>query len=632
MNDGSNFDISLSSFQHQPPFDSFDVSEDISDNPNPNPNNLLNEKPKRPVPQLSNLSISPDLPPVGIVSPGSSNIPTHGDVRSPKEDTSYGGVNSGGNWDPSLNNTQSNRQRHHRPEGETEIFSFRRERDPVPDTQDQSGTEGNQNGPLRNEQGEDVVLMSEQDTYDRTRGFFIKLKKLYMFFILNAGCIALIVFNFYVAYTTEHIQFPLIETIDRQFQQRIILDIDLAAKTKNCSEQYVKSTMGTWPGYSSVCECNSQAYIRQCTQDDLLAGCRNTRPMDPVPISIWDGRKICLRKSDKTLLQYYETSNFMESYNGNFMCPNALKKCIISAKKNFICVGRFEFCPVTQIMIEKNREIDKNRYKAQLPFDNSMLVYDNQGAATASFLDIIVEHQICTNRTGIEEDVNTTSCHNGIEKYYLDNLAEYKVVMDNVNKDQDKYFALEKTNENMTLSALPMNYLDMCVFNNTFNPVILNSQLMNWTGVKYLLFTNPFFISTLLIINLIRVFMIRYINEVARDRVEQKRKREIYNMFGRSFSGASVVVITQVVTILYYIFWGYLLLNPDRLIAEKWLDMTCITPQVRKEIQYMIAQFTKIETYNMMTIGPMILGCIMEALFSQYKMITQPYNQLVPEN
>jgi len=49
--------------------------------------------------------------------------------------------------------------------------------------------------------------------------------------------------------------------------------------------------------------------------------------------------------------------------------------------------------------------------------------------------------------------------------------------------------------------------------------------------------------------------------------------------------------------------------------------MSCIQNIIREDIETMMKEISKVEAYNMITIGPMIICCILEALFAQYKMI-----------
>lgn len=619
---------------HNAPHDTFDASADF--NGNRTQSNLLNKSPNRTPPRtpphLQSFENELSPYPVGITSPANSNVGTQGDIRSPKEENyrpaNFGGILSNQYPTHLHQHDQRHEQRSYRNrfpmggDGEGEIFSFRREGNARNDAYLRS----HRNTDGARFPGEDEGPMSGRDYYDKTRALFTKLKKYYLFGLLNIACLILIIFNLSIAYSTENISFPKIEQIDAQFRQKVVLDIDLMPKSQSCSEPYVSSKMGTWPGYDHVCACPDSNLPRACNAEDFQHGCRNLESFEPIPIKFWDGRAICLRKSEKSLLGYYESSGFIENYSGNLLCPNGMKKCIVSSTQNFICVGRFEFCPITQIEIKNIKEQDKNSLKAQLSFDNKILVYDNQGSSATSFSDIIMEPQSCSS-VSVTPRVDKYCSHEPYKKL-LDSADEYKVIRDNVNAS-DFYESFQNSDVQMSLYIAPLSYLDLCVFNNTFNPVILNSQLSNWRAVRYLLFMNPFFISTLLVANILRALMIRYINSAAPERASQKRKKEIYNMFGRLFAGSSVVIITEVITILYYIFWGYLLLNPDRLIAEKWLLMDCISNDIKIEIQAMITEFTKVETFNMMTIGPMILGCIMEALFSQYRLIgTQGYSHV----
>ena len=617
QNDMSHSSIRNIQNLHRGVYDSFDISLDANENRN---TNYVNNESKKSVP-ISQSIHNEFRPTIGVTSPGDSNIPTQGDIHSPKEENSQ---QAGRDFRiPSQIPNQSQFPRE-RLDLETEIFSFRREGQRRSEDQ-----ERDQRNPEN--QRDDIELMNYRNSYEMTRLWFLKLKKAYIFFLLNLLCIGLVTFNLFVAYTTEHISFSQIGQIDNQFQQKVILDIDLVAKFQNCNDAYTPALMGNWPGYKQICQCSTFSYPGECHPEDSNEKCENQGNFETFSIQYWDGKKICLRKSEKSILQYYETSNFVESYNGNFMCPNGLKKCIVSSNRNFICVGRFEFCPVTQIEVDYLKNSDKNKFKAQLLFENKILVYDNQGAASTTFIDLIADHQYCNAKdSNLKMSINQNYCHNKTNKTLLDSIQESQIIHDNL-KDSSAYTSIEGNDITMDLYVVPTDNLDMCVFNNTFNPVILNSQLTNWKGVKYILFMNPFFITTLLIINLIRVLMIKYLNKEAHEAPSIRRKKEIYNLFGKTFAGSSIIVVTEICIILYYIFWGYLLLNPDKLIAEKWMNMSCLSSQIKAEIEYMINQFTKIETYNMITIGPMILGCILEALFAQYKLITEPYDQLREE-
>lgn len=630
MNDKyqNHYDMSLSSSQnHQRgTYDSFDVSIDANPNRNINANNGSTKS----TPKLQNLP-NEIRPYIGVSSPGDSNVPTQGDVFSPKEEN-YQRSGQGFKIPYQIpEQAQYPVNSRNRLDLETEIFSFRR------DGQQRSENPGSNQENRENQreirsQREELELMNYRTSYERNRMWLTKMKKVYIFYLLNLLCLGLVIFNLSIAYASENIIFPEVEKINNQFQQKVILDIDLIGISQNCNDAYSPATMGTWPGYDNLCYCPFQSYPGECLVEDLSRKCKNIGKFEALPIQIWDGKKICLRKSEKTLLQYYETSNFVESYNGNFMCPNGLKKCIVSSNKNFICVGRFEFCPVTQIEVDDFKDSEKNKFKAQLLFEDKILVYDNQGTASTTYIDLFVDHQYCDSTdSNLKNKINQNYCHSTSDKTLLDSVREIEILNDNFKNNQSEYSSIESNDISMNLYVNPTTNLELCVFNNTFNPVILNAQLANWRGVKYILFMNSFFITTLFIINIIRVLMINYINQDTNGDSSLKRKREIYRIIGKTFAGSSVTVVTEVCIILYYIFWGYLLLNPDKLIAEKWVNMSCLPNQIKEEIVYMIAQLTKIETFNMVTMGPMILGCIMEALLSQYKLITEAYEQLRAE-
>jgi len=92
-------------------------------------------------------------------------------------------------------------------------------------------------------------------------------------------------------------------------------------------------------------------------------------------------KRICLRKSSKNIITYFQDSQFIENPNGDLLCPNEMKKCIVSSTGNFICVSRFELCPITKLAIESKVNLqtpNRTRWKYEYEFENKVLMLDNE--------------------------------------------------------------------------------------------------------------------------------------------------------------------------------------------------------------------------------------------------------------
>lgn len=225
--------------------------------------------------------------------------------------------------------------------------------------------------------------------------------------------------------------------------------------------------------------------------------------------------------------------------------------------------------------------------------------------------------------------ISKLNCVSSSDLTLIDNATEVFVLKENLLNDS-KYDALDKFNNMFDLFVTPIFTLEQCEFNSTFNPASFHKQMLNLEDIKTLLFVNPFFITTLLIVNFLRILMLRYLNNMkAVSNKSVPRKKEIYYVFGRYFIGSFLMITCQISIILYFILWGYLLLNENRLLIDKWTSFSCLDQRIRGELTRMGGQINKIETYNMVIIGSMIISCILEALFSQYRLVkAEVYEQL----
>jgi len=461
--------------------------------------------------------------------------------------------------------------------------------------------------PFMNNEQSDVEV-------DQSYQTFLKLKRVYVYWVFNVICMLVMVLNIYFAYSTDEVHFKSLEHVEQQFASHLIIDMNLVEKTTDCSGLYTSTSMGRWNGYDNLCQCNDYVTQGNCHAQQRAAGCREVGPFSPINISYWESKRICVRKSEGTIKEYYQ--KLVVNPSGEGTCEGDLKKCVVSSNGNTICMGRFEFCPVTQILVVNNTlsESELKKWKGQLHFKDKTLLFENEENKGTGILDIVLDEDECIQYKNSEV---RKRCQE--EKMFLDRMPEYQVVKDN-SQNPEKYNLLQNMNTSLAIYGKPAEYLDMCKFNKTFNPVILSNELANWDRVKTLRFINPFFICSLLILSFVRTSVLDYLNTRTSARILLRRKKELYNIFG-FFTGSSVMITCQVLIILYYIFWGYLLLNQSRLIGQRWLDMSCIQNIIREDIETMMKEISKVEAYNMITIGPMIICCILEALFAQYKMI-----------
>ena len=155
--------------------------------------------------------------------------------------------------------------------------------------------------------------------------------------------------------------------------------------------------MATWPGYENICECQLYSSVGYCSDSDLKSGCKDSGKFDPVELSNWDGRKMCLRKSSNNIIQYYDESGFIEVKNNDWACPSDSKKCLLSSQGNFVCVSRFDLCPLTRIEIKDRANLDPNRtrWKYEYDFDNKKLMFDNSASIGLVFTSIMLQYEDC---------------------------------------------------------------------------------------------------------------------------------------------------------------------------------------------------------------------------------------------
>jgi len=447
---------------------------------------------------------------------------------------------------------------------------------------------------------------------DQSYKTFLKLKRLYVYWIFNIICIIVMILNICFAYSTDKIHFNYLEMIESQFNSHLVIDMNLVERGSECNGLYSDAMMGKLNGYENLCQCSTTLHKGKCTKAQLSEGCHAIGPTSPFDVTYWNGKKICMRRSEGSVKEYYQKLTVNNAGEG--ICEGELKKCIVSSNGNSICMGRFEFCPITKILIEgTSNESSNKKWKGQLHFKDRTFLFENEENKGTSLLDLIVFEDQCEFTDQKQKD----ECE--AKTFLLDRLPESQLLKDNPN-NLDRHEELKGFTTSIGLYGKPAQFLEMCKFNKTFNPVILDNELGNWDRVKTLRFVNPFFLCSLLVLSFVRTSVLDYLNTRTSSRVLLRRKKELYNIFG-IFTGSSVMITSQVLIILYYIFWGYLLLNQSRLIGQRWLDMTCITEEMRQDTEKMISEISKIEAYNMVTIGPMIICCILEALFAQYKMI-----------
>ena len=205
--------------------------------------------------------------------------------------------------------------------------------------------------------------------------------RLLILIILNIICTGLIIL-FIILYFYK-ISFPkaFLNELNTNFGDFSIMDFNL---TNNCSPSI---NLGFWGGIEKGCDCRgkdsgiekpehkNKIFKGKCSNEEIKAQCKNIEKIDKIDIDNYKGFKFCpiIGKS----YNYYLENAVKLNQN----CSNDKKECgILDSLNQKLCLNLNEDCPINDIKIDNNNNIDNSdiKYKTVKLNNGQFLHYTNQ--------------------------------------------------------------------------------------------------------------------------------------------------------------------------------------------------------------------------------------------------------------
>ena len=159
-----------------------------------------------------------------------------------------------------------------------------------------------------------------------------------------------IVFSFkYITYELD--KESVIKNIDITLNSRLIYDFHPRDTCESGEEELV---LGTWDGTIDKCDCDGRLKDFKCGEEDK--NCKTVEGKKPKNYNVFNGKKMCVKRGDKTYYELIKNGNITEKDNS---CPGGQRSCgIIDTFGRKYCVENDQNCPIHQ---EKIRNPTSNQ-------------------------------------------------------------------------------------------------------------------------------------------------------------------------------------------------------------------------------------------------------------------------------
>ena len=480
-----------------------------------------------------------------------------------------------------------------------------------------------------NKQEQEQEQEQEQSLHEPSRleiffdNFMPKVKKMYIFCLLNVACILLISITGLLLFDSSNNHFPYIKAFQSNFyNSKLITDLYVVSTFEFCDFPYEKPSFGIWPGYNESCYCGNEktGHPGICNQNEAST-CQNIGPFDNISIKKWSDEVFCIRRSMKKLIEYFNHLSFSKK-GGEFGCTVPKKKpCIISSNGNFICVDLFEFCPLTQIFIKDYQKdadfINITEWTTKEDMKNSKVLVGKSGDTRATaILNFTVQYANCTRTNYFQPSVNIVelNCLNEMRIEEIDREEEYVIVSQNSNNTNSSSLdSLKLISSPMGLYSEKADFLDRCVFDEDLNPKRIDEILNIWVTIEHYLCYNIIIILALLFLNVARGIIIMYLNVQNYEEASvRKRIKELLLYTRIIVKNSYVFIIFEIVASIFLITWTINILRSTQVILQKLNAKSCEGAEIFSEINIMIDSIKIFDLFNIITMTIFALLAIPE--------------------
>ena len=326
--------------------------------------------------------------------------------------------------------------------------------------------------------------------------------------LLLGGCIVLnVLLLIKVKFKTKNMT-----DIKNNFERKPLYD--LTVTSQECPSNQEVITIDRWPGTVDGCDCGVRAidptnefdvYRKSCG-DNKGTKCRSVSGVNSMPITKWEGKKLCVKKiEDKTFLYY---SLLFNSVKKGKECQTGYKQCgILDSEENILCLPNNEECPINDILIQDSPPVSSLNYHSIQLTDNKAIYYTTE----AIDKPIIVSFKLSDGRVCIDfEEYNSQQTHPKLDyyEYYgcrksydgityddryegLDAMNKYKLLYDNgvIEKIKDKVkYPYDKIQKELVglYKRTFIGYNADCLLESKFKVKNLSDFKKNTKVVKYL--------------------------------------------------------------------------------------------------------------------------------------------------
>ena len=222
---------------------------------------------------------------------------------------------------------------------------------------------------------------SQDEIYEKN----LKIVYRYLGFHVPIFILSLIFFIFYFI-GTSYIKFT--ETSYFSNIAKLWALGPIVSISEDCDNSSDNLLSDIWPGTQPGCDCSGIISVGICGKKQRL--CQKLPQNNPLPMKIWKGKQICIKRMQSNYLNLDIVSNPR-------LCKNNKRSCgIIDSRNNYLCVDQNENCPINNIKLyydDSYKPLNKNDYLLEI----SPIYSKNSTNATMVFSSKSSENKIPIN-------------------------------------------------------------------------------------------------------------------------------------------------------------------------------------------------------------------------------------------
>ena len=142
--------------------------------------------------------------------------------------------------------------------------------------------------------------------------------------------------------------------INKSLKGKLLYSFKLKEECDGNEESFI---LDRWDGLKKGCRCSDRISSSSCSKSSRRRGCVDVQETKPEYYKIFNSKKICVRKSQKTYIELLLNKDIIDN---NSECPSDYKCCgIIDTLNRRLCAKESEECPITLNDFNKSDEFSQ---------------------------------------------------------------------------------------------------------------------------------------------------------------------------------------------------------------------------------------------------------------------------------